>query len=61
METHRRGSDGRRRFSADFNREQLARVGRGELTIPELSREVQVDQSVIRRWKLLVERGARRR
>lgn len=58
METHRRGSDGRRRFSADFKREQLARVERQELTIPELSREVHVDQSVIRRWKHLVERGA---
>ena len=41
MEPHRRSSNQRRRFSADFKREQLARVERKALTIPELSREVQ--------------------
>jgi transposase len=58
METHRRGSDGRRRFSAEFKREQMARVGRNELTIAELSRELAIDQSVVRRWKHLIERGS---
>ncbi len=57
METHRRGSDGRRIFSAEFKREHIARVLRQELTAAELSRELGVEQSVIRRWKHLVERG----
>jgi hypothetical protein len=30
METHRRGSDGRRRFTPEFKRGQLGRVLRGE-------------------------------
>ena len=57
METHRRGSDGRRRFSADFKREQLGRPDRQEATFAELSRELGIDQSVLRRWKHLAERG----
>jgi transposase len=57
MQKHRRGSDGRRRFSAEFKREQMARVGRKELTLAELSRELDVDPSVVRRWKHLIERG----
>ena len=57
METHRRGADGRRRFSADFKREQLARIARQEVTFSELSRELGIDQSVLRRWKHLSERG----
>lgn len=57
METHRRGSDGRRRFSADFKREQLGRLARQEVTFAELSRELGIDQSVLRRWKHLSERG----
>ena len=58
MAPQQRGSDGRRRFSAEFKREQLARIERGEITIAELSREVQIDQSVVRRWKHLIERGS---
>lgn len=57
METHRRGADGRRRFSADFKREQLARITLQEATFAELSRELGIDQSVLRRWKQLAERG----
>lgn len=57
METHRRGADGRRRFSADFKRDQLARITREEVTFAELSRELGIDQSVLRRWKQLAERG----
>ena len=59
METPRRGSDGRRYFTADFKREQVARVLRKELTFAELSRELGIDQSVVRRWQQLVERGGR--
>jgi transposase len=59
METQRRGSDGRWLFSAEFKREQVARVLRKELTFAELSREGGVDQSVVRRWQHLVDRGSR--
>ena len=59
METPRRGTDGRRRFSAEFKREQLARVQRQELTIAELSRELGIDHSVLRRWQHLIEGGSR--
>lgn len=59
MEAQRRGADGRRLFTAEFKREQLGRVVRGELTLAELSRELQVSPSVVRRWKHLVEVGAR--
>lgn len=34
METHRRGSDGRGRYSADFTREQLGRLARQKLRSP---------------------------
>lgn len=49
METHRRGSDGRPLFTAGFKQEQIARVSRGELTVAELSRELAVSPSVVRR------------
>ena len=59
METQRRGSDGRRLFSAEFKREQVARVLRKEITFAELSRELGIDQSVVRRWQNLIDRGSR--
>ena len=46
METHRRGSDGRRFFTAQFKQEQIARVDRQELTLSELARELAVSPSV---------------
>ena len=58
METHRRGLDGRRIFTADFKREQIERVLRGSITLSELSRELSVSPSVVRRWKHLAERGS---
>ena len=58
METQRRGTDGRRIFSPEFKREQISRVLRKELTLAELSRELHVEQSVVRRWKHLAERGS---
>lgn len=58
METHRRGSDGRRFFSPEFKREQIARVERQELTIAELARELAVQQSVVRRWQHLSVKGS---
>jgi transposase len=59
METHRRGADGRRLFTAEFKQEQIARVARQELTLAELSRELAVSPSVVRRWQVLRERGGR--
>ena len=53
-----RGSDGRRVFTADFKREQIERVLRGSVTLSELSRELSVSPSIIRRWKHLAERGS---
>ena len=58
METHRRGSDGRRVVTADFKREQIERVLRGRITLSELSRELSVSPSVVRRWKHRAERGS---
>ncbi len=58
METHRRGSDGRRRFTPEFKRDQVGRVLRGELTMAELSRELSVSHSLVRRWKQLMDRGS---
>ena len=55
----RRASDGRRLFSADFKREQIERVIRGEMTLAGLSRELDVSPSVVRRWKGRYEQGAR--
>jgi transposase len=58
MEAHRRGADGRRLFTAQFKQEQIARVTRGEVTAAELSRELAVYPSVVRRWLRLSTRGS---
>lgn len=58
MEGHRRGADGRRIFSTTFRLEQIVRVERREVTLAELSRELSVSPSVIRRWKHLRARGS---
>ena len=57
METHRRGSDGRRYFTTQFKKEQIARVAREELTLSELARELAVHSSVVRRWQHLIGEG----
>ena len=56
--THRRGTDGRRIFTPDCTREQISRVLRKEVTLAELSRELNVEPSVVRRWKHLVDRAS---
>ena len=58
METHRRGSDGRRFFTTQFKQEQIARVVRQELTLSELARELAVSPSVVRRWQHLSTKGS---
>lgn len=57
METHRRGSDGRRIFTTEFKQKQIARVVRQELTVAELARELEVSPSVVRRWHHLIASG----
>ena len=57
MESVPRGSDGRRLFSPEFKREQVARLVRDEVTISELSRELGISRSVLQRWKQLIAQG----
>ena len=53
-----RKADGRRIFSAEFKREQVARVQRGELSAAELSRELSVQRTVVGRWIRLATDGS---
>jgi transposase-like protein len=46
-----RKSDGRRIFTAEFKREHIGRVQRGELTLAELSRKLGIARSLLQRWK----------
>ena len=55
MERFRRAVNGKRLFTAEFKREQTSRVLRGEVTVAELSRELEVSPSLVRRWKHLME------
>lgn len=57
MEKFRRAVNGKRLFTAEFKREQASRVLRGEVTVAELSRELEVSPSLVRRWKHLMEDG----
>ena len=57
MEGYRRAANGKRLFTAEFKRAQVGRVVRGEGTIAELSRELEVSPSLVRRWKHLSETG----
>jgi transposase-like protein len=60
MESVPRGSDGRRLFSPEFKREQVARLARGEVTISELSRELGISRSLLQRRKHLISPRAAR-
>jgi len=53
-----RKSDGRRIFPAEFKREQIGRVLRGELTLAELSRRLGIARGLLQRWKRLMTQGA---
>lgn len=57
MAVEREGRRGYRRYSAEFKREQIERILRGELTAAELSRELGVARSLIQRWKYLLTKG----
>jgi transposase len=49
-----RKSDGRRIFTAEFKREHIGRVLRGELTLAELSRKLHIARGLLQRWKRLM-------
>ena len=57
MGTFARGADGRRLFTAEFKRQQIDRVTRGEATVSELSRELGISRSLLQRWKQLLAQG----
>ena len=58
MESISRGSDGRRLFTAEFKRQQIDRLLKGEVTAAELSREPGIGRSLIQKWKYLATKGA---
>ena len=58
MDAIPRKADGRRIFSAEFKREQVGRVQRGELSAAELSRELDVQRTVVARWLRLASEGS---
>lgn len=53
-----RGADRRRLFTPEFKKQQIDRVLRGELTLVELTRELDVSPWVTRHWKRLFEQGS---
>ena len=54
-----RKSDGRRVFTVEFKRGVVERIAKGEKTLAELSRELDIQPSVIRGWTRRVEAGAK--
>ena len=58
MGTFKRGSDGRRRFTPQFKQEQIQRVVRQEISVPELSRELSLTPSLVYRWLRLADAGS---
>ena len=53
-----RKSDGRRIFTAEFKREHIGRLLRGEVTLAELSRKLRIARGLLQRWKRLMTRGS---
>jgi transposase len=53
-----RKSDGRRVYTPEFKRQQIERVLRGEVTLSELSRELDISRGLLQRWKQLITSGA---
>ena len=52
-----RGSDGRRLFTTEFKRTHIGRVERGEVTIAELSRDLDISRTVLQRRRRLLTTG----
>ena len=53
-----RKADGRRIFIAEFKRGVIQQILKGEKTLAEVSRELDIQPMVIRQWKRRVETGA---
>ena len=53
-----RKSDGRRIFTVEFKRSIVQQLVKGEKTLAEVSRELDIQPSVIREWKRRVEADA---
>jgi transposase-like protein len=53
-----RKSDGRRVFTVEFKRGVVQQLLKGEKTLAEVSRELDVQPSVVRQWKRRFEAGA---
>jgi transposase len=54
-----RKADGRRIFTAEFKRGIVQQLAKGEKTLAEVSREFDIQPSVIREWTHRVEAGAK--
>jgi transposase len=57
MATVARDTNGRRLYTAEFKRQQVERIERGEVSASELSRELGIARSLIQRWKHLITRA----
>ena len=57
MGEHRRKADGRRVFTTEFKRATVQRIVAGEKTVAELSRELDIAPSVIRKLEAVCRRG----
>src|SRR5687767_9984863 len=53
-----RKSDGRRVFTVEFKRGVVQQLLKGEKTLAEVSRELDIQPSVVRQWKRRFEAGA---
>ena len=58
MDKLRRAMAGRRLFTAECKREQLARAERQEVTLAELARDLSIAPSVVPRWHRLSAAGS---
>ncbi len=58
MASFPREADGRRVFTPVFTREVVQPIQKGETTLAELSRELDIYPTVIRTWKHRYEAGA---
>ena len=55
-----RKSDGRRVFTVEFKRGVVQQLLKGDKTLAEVSRELDIQPSVVRQWKRRFEAGAPR-
>jgi transposase len=58
MGDFQRKSDGRRIFTTEFKRQTAARIKAGEVTLAEVSRELNIAPALIRKWMKLAEGGS---